>query len=170
MSLYVWPRFLKAGTEETTVWPRFLVDSTVVVDVVIPKFFHITDIVSGDVLRVAMKAGRHLEPRLRGRNQTALLPGRAPHGKSLRAKSFSRTTFLAYVTVNDSVNGKIYAQVEDRGRKAHLAAEIPYKDILVVQKYITPSKAPYSDETRAQSSALGVKDHKGFMNLIPVRF
>lgn len=35
MSFSVWPRFLKAESEDFTVWPRFLIDSSIVPEVVV---------------------------------------------------------------------------------------------------------------------------------------
>lgn len=144
---------------------------------------HITEIVPGDVLRIAMKPGRHLEPVLSPRgSQHRLLPGRASaNGRSLQAKSFSRTVYLGYVTQNDTINGVLALQIENRGqRREHLAATVPYKDIKIIQKFITPTKhmgakiVPLSGAKNAirrpGAIAKGVLDPKGFMNLVRVYF
>ena len=146
---------------------------------------HISKLTPGNVVRIAMKAGRHLEPVFFHKNkQTKLLPGRSPSGKSLRAKNYSRTVFLGFITNNDSVGGKLTLQVEDRhgnpGCRVHMEACVPYRDILVIRKFITPGRrsdvgdVPIGGGPRAARRpgvvAKGFFDTKGFLNLVKVFF
>ena len=143
---------------------------------------HVSRLFQGDVVRIAMKAGRHLEPVLMPREkQVKLLPGRASAGgRSLRAKNYSRTTFLGFITQNDSINGTLVLQVEDRGgRRKHLQAIVPYKDILVIRKFITPGDKGIDDVPiggggnairRPGVIAKGWERNHGFMKLVRVYF
>lgn len=143
---------------------------------------HISQLAPGNVVRIAMKPGRHLEPILMPKTkQMRLQPGRAPHGRSLRAKGYSRTVFLGLITQNDFVSGKLTLQVEDRQFcRTHLEALVPYKDILVIRKYITPGEGSNTPTNtigggpragkRPGVVAKGAFDPSGFMKLIKVFF
>lgn len=138
---------------------------------VVDKFVHITNIMAGDTLRIATKAGRHLEPHLRGKKTPVLKPGRAPTGRSLRAKAFSRTVVMFRVLQNDTQTGKLTGYVQGRKRSEINEAELFYTDIKNVQKYISPNPDKLNiDQTRALSDALNVNNPFGMLKLIPVRF
>ena len=146
------------------------------------KPVHISRLGQGDVVRIAMKAGRHLEPVLMPRGkQVRLLPGRArAQGRSLRALGYSRTTFLGFITQNDPVGGNLTLQVEHRGgRREHLQAFVPYKDICVIRKYVTPGRRDVDDvQIGGGGSAIrrpgidgkGFDRASGFMTLVRVFF
>ena len=154
----------------------------VFVDLTAP--IHISQLKLGNVLRIAMRAGRHLEPVVR-KGQNQLLAMKSRKERSIKtsgrvARNFARTTFLGYLTANDPVLGELQLQVEgrDRIRRRHLAATVRYSDILSIRKYITPSKphtnSPVGGGQRAVrrpgANALGVLDAPGFMNLVRVVF
>ena len=140
---------------------------------------HITQLVPGDAVRIALKAGRHLEPVLRGKQQTVYMTGRNGK-KSLRAKPFSRTVALGFITENNSEAGVMTLQVEDRGKpRRHFQAIIPYKDMLVIRKYVTPSERDVKDVPiggggnairRPGIVGKGFDRASGFMKLIRVTF
>lgn len=143
---------------------------------------HISQLKFGETVRIAMKPGRHLEPVLRPKDkQIRLIPGRTGSGKSLRARNYSRTVFLGFITLNDSVSGKLILQVRDRQySRNHLEAHIPYKDILVIRKFITPGEASDVDDVvigaggdairRPGVIAKGFGSPKGFLKLVKVFF
>lgn len=190
----VFPRFLKAGTEAISIYPRFLVDSFVS-DVDITDPIHITQVAPGMVLRIAMRAGRHLDPVV-GRTviyQSATIrrqrgvPHPTPppaHGGMTRmraatkrkrtgnrARSFSRTTFLAFVTANDSVAGTLSVSIEARtSSRTPVQAIIAYADMRHVQRYIHQTTLRPEVGSRPGSIAFGSRSDYGFMKLVPVRF
>jgi len=144
---------------------------------------HISKVVPGDVLRIAMKAGRHLEPVVRRKTkQMELHPGRQVSGKSLRAKAFSRTVFLGRVTQNDLQGGQLTLETQHRSNWSRnvVTAFVPFRDIQVVRKYITPgpagvdSRIPISAARNARRRpgiiAKGLFDARGFMKLVRVFF
>jgi hypothetical protein len=153
----------------------YLTEDTVVVDPNAP--IHIAQIGFGDVLRIALRAGRHLDPVASGRGrQHRLLSG----ATNRVTRNFSRTTVLAYVTSNDRQQGILEVQVSHPSRtsRVNYAGTIYYKDIKHVHVFRTPARpprvVPVGGGPRAQRhpgvKALGVDSLRPFMNLIPVRF
>jgi len=144
---------------------------------------HISKLKLGDVLRIAMRAGRHLEPVVNKKKQNQLLVMKTKREGCRKvsgraAKGFSRTVFFGYLTLNDSVNGEMHLQVEgrDRIRRDHLLATVRYSDILSIRKYVTPS-VPHNTskvgggpraERHPGVEAKGVRDAPGFMKLVRV--
>lgn len=122
---------------------------------------HITAIVPGDVLHIALKAGHHLEPGAPPRRgeQARLSPVVRPRV----ARNFSRTNIDGLVTTNNPQTGVITMQVTRRGDNA-LATSLRYKDILRASKVIAkavPRLIPVGGGPRAVRhpgvQALGVK-------------
>jgi hypothetical protein len=136
---------------------------------------HISQVSVGDVLRIAMKAGRQLEPRpsRRGAQHRLVSPA-----ISRVARNTARTVFHGYVTGNDPQHGVLNLQVAQRETmRDHFAALVNYGDILRVQKFITPAKVrsvPVGGGPRAVRhpgvQALGVDAPRGFQRLVQVRF
>lgn len=140
---------------------------------------HISSIKQGDVVRIATRPGRHLNPIIQPKTkQFLLLPGGVHNRKSRAARNFSRTVFLGYVTQNDTTSGIMTLQVEDRPNRDHKQAILNYSDIQHIQKYVTPSVSHTSTsigggrapQKRPGVVAKGVFDYPGFMNLVRVFF
>jgi len=102
---------------------------------------HISKIQPGDVLRLAMKAGHHLMPVPSPKGQQPRLQRTSV---ARATPPFGRVTFHAFVTANDPSTGTLSLQVghPTRANRTLYAATVYYKDIGVVQKYITPAKEP----------------------------
>jgi len=138
---------------------------------------HISQVREGDVLRISMRAGRHLEPVVQPRGKQALLVAR---GKSRVAKNFSRTVFFGFVTGNAPQVGRLSLQVPHRSQwsRDNYAATVYYADILHVQKFITPTReprpVPIGGGPRAVRHpgviAKGVLDSTGLARYVQVRF
>lgn len=138
---------------------------------------HISQLKDGDVVRIAMKAGRHLEPiPMRKGLQHRLEPVRVGR----MARGHSQTVFLGNITSNNRTQGVLEMQVHYRSWGQTLFhATVPYKDIKVIQKYITPAiRQTRRIEVGGGPNAIrrpgilakGFYDSAGFMNLIQVRF
>lgn len=139
----------------------------------------VQDIKSGDVLRISMKPGLHLEPKVAANRQNELRVGRQPHGQRRASRGFSRTVFLGRVVFNDLSLGRFRLQVQDRDPRNHFLALVPFAAINKAELYRTPGEPGVPDVEvgagpRAQRhvgvQALGLRDAQGFMNLVPVRF
>ncbi len=156
---------------------------------------HITEVTSGMVLRISMKAGRHLDPiqartftyqtatirRQRGEpfpepppafgGMTRMRAATKRKRTGNRARAFSRTVFMAYVVVNDTENGVLTVNIEDRTRnKKSVPAIIAYSDMLRVQRAIHQLILRPEAGSRPGSVALGSRSDFGFQKLVPVRF
>lgn len=156
---------------------------------------HITSVTPGMVLRIAMKPGRHLDPvvgrttiyrsatirRQQGvvfpepptvdgltKMQTAVKRKRTGN----RARGFSRTTFMAYVSANDPVNGILNVYLESRAymRRPGFQAVIAYSDMLYVQRAIHRLTPRPEAGSRPGSIAFGSTSDFGFQKLVPVYF
>ena len=115
---------------------------------------HIKDIVPGNVLRVALRAGKHLNPT----HDRRLVVGR-----KRAAKNTSRTVMLAYVITNDSAAGLLTASVQGRKKTNYFTATIPYNAILYAQRQITPRDVPELREGNPGVVAFGAPyDHAGW--------
>lgn len=138
---------------------------------------HITQLAQGDIVRIAMKAGRHLMPVHRPRSQQVRL---VPVEKRQRARTYARTEFYCHVMQNDRLNGVLYGQVERRGPPRHHAeAVVPYADIKVIERFITPGRPRMKDVEigggpravrRPGIVGRGFYDNPGFRKLIRVKF
>lgn len=141
---------------------------------------HISQVVLGDVLRIAMRPGRHLEPVVSRRGMQHRLLART---RSRAAKNVSRTTILGLVTNNDRQLGVLSLQVSDPSHayRNSLAAQVAYKDIQHIQKFITPAKEPrpvaVGGGPRARRTpgtlakgVLGFNAFPGYARFIQVRF
>lgn len=153
-------------------------DVVVVVDPTIPV--HISALGFGDVVRIATRPGHHMEPVYNAKTKQFMLrSGRQPHGKKMRVKAFSRTSFFGYITRNTPSAGVMEMQVETRDRQRSMHAIVPYASIKVIQKYITPGK-PIVDAVplggglnavrRPGTQALGFGGGGSFLNLVQVIF
>jgi hypothetical protein len=151
---------------------------------------HISQLRPGDVVRIAMKAGRHLDPVVRPKTkQVELLPAPSSRGRrtscrrntGASAKNFSRTVFFGFITQNDPVSGQLRCQTEHRSRtqRDHVNALVPYKDIRTIRVYVTPSKPDITPVVvsgarnavrRPGALGRGTEAHKGFLNLVRVFF
>lgn len=102
-------------------------------DRTIPK--HIIELRAGDIVKIAMRAGYHINP-----IPTANGPprGRSPR-KGESADGFSRTVFFGYITKNTPVNGFLDLAIQKRRNtpREHLDGRVLYKNILYI--YITLS-------------------------------
>lgn len=138
---------------------------------------HIAQLREGDVLRIAMRAGRHLEPVVSPRGRQPRLIARE---RSRAARNSSRTVFMGFVTGNAPTTGTLSLQVPHRANasREHYAATVNYVDILTVQKFITPTREPRPVPVGGGPRAVrhpgviakGVLDSPGFPRLIQVRF
>jgi hypothetical protein len=138
---------------------------------------HITELVQGDIVRIAMKAGRHLVPKFTARTRQVQL---VPVAKKQRARNFARTEFYCHIMQNDRFTGTLYGQVERRGPpRHHAAATVPYKDIRVIERFITPGRPKIDPAVtgggpgaarRPGVHAKGFLDPQGLRKLIRVKF
>jgi hypothetical protein len=105
------------------------------------------DVRQGDVLRIALYAGHHLNPTPYYKLTT---------GKPRAAKNVSRTTVLGYVTANDSGNGKLTASVQGGNSRDYYTATIPYTAMQYVHRQITPRKVQSLPASRPGLAAHGM--------------
>ena len=117
---------------------------------------HISELVIGDVVRIAMSPGRQLTPTV-VRGVPQLVP--VPVPRTTRASQ--RTVVVGRINNNDPTSGTMTLDVEDTrtSTRRSIFATVPYASILFIRKFITPDDAP---TVRAQP--------RGFMQLIRVYF
>jgi hypothetical protein len=127
------------------------------------RIIHISELKQADVVRIAMKAGHHLNPSstVEGLKLTVVPKERA-------AKSFSRTVFLGYIMQNLPIQGKLILDVDGRTKYEHYTATVPYVCIANIQRYTTPGDWIPDQGSRPGSHALGTV-RPGFMKLVAVR-
>lgn len=163
------------------------------------KSLHISEIISGNTLRISMKAGRQLEPETRSPNslwrsrkksvQTGKGfpdPGTDPSSlhkdssftqtafrrkKTGRvARSYSRTVFSCYVINNNTINGELLVVINDRIRGV-IQAVVKYSDIVKIQKMVVQDESILNESgSRPGSIAFGSNNVIGLQKLIFVKF
>lgn len=155
----------------------YLTEELVIVNPYAPV--HISKLKVGDVVRVAMKAGMHLNPVPPVRKGEP--PGLESSTRNRSAQNFSITVLLGWVTNNDSRNGILTVQTDQRSRSSSqlFNAVIQYSHIKIIRKYVTPTRkltrnVPVSAASNAYrrpgALARGVLDSKGMMDLVKVFF
>lgn len=137
---------------------------------------HISKLKGGDVVRVAMKAGMHLNPvPVRKGEQLKYESQKYRHS----AKNHSITVTLGWVANNDPVHGILHLQIDNHSYTSGIIcnAILQYAHIKIIQKYVTPSKrdvkniqtsSAHNAYRRPGALAKGVLDAKGFMHLVQV--
>ena len=116
---------------------------------------HIRDLIPGDQVRVALRAGRHLRlTPLRGERRLE------PVSRPSRARGTDRTVVMGSILENDLTQGVMRLCVWDDRSPNHrtIEARVPYISILVIQEFIPPEPL---QRIRAQP--------RGFLPLFPVR-
>lgn len=118
----------------------------------LPPRVHVTELRPGDQLRVAMKAGYHIEQDHTG---YATSPR-----KGTKASGFARTVFFAFVVANDPQAGQMVVNVQEtQAHRPPYSATLLYKNIRFLEYVVQPGW-PLVETAPAQhpgAKALGTK-------------
>lgn len=129
---------------------------------------NIKDLASGAQLRISMKAGMQLEPMF---DKTMHTPN-----KHRMARSYSRTTFFAYLMSNDPQNGRMIVNIQEINTSLpnYYVATVEYKNILRIQRVVSRGRpvVETAPKNHPGAQALGTKMAQLYQQpyLVPVLF
>lgn len=127
---------------------------------------HVRELVAGNQVRVALKAGHQLVPDPFGKA--------APPRRARRARGYEVTVFYGFVMGNDPAAGSMTLELQRGPNAEHVTATVPYAGIKALQIVVSRGRPVVETAPKSHpgAKALGTRMAQLFQQpyLLPVSF